>query len=102
MLSLRKLGLGKYKGQKPHEEWALDFLGWIDNYCFYRKRKEIFDAFKSYFSLSLIEDDYIQERLKMTRYRHFSKIVRWPFIRPIANETFRKLGGLVILAKKNN
>jgi len=101
MLSIRKLGYGKFKGEKTPEKWAHDFLDWIDRYCFYRKRKEIFNTFRLKFSISLIEDDYIEERIKTTRYRNLARIARLPVIRPIASETFRKLGGLVILAKKS-
>jgi SAM-dependent methyltransferase len=98
-LFLRTLGLGKYK-RINHREWTRNMLDYLDNYCFYRSRKSIFTAFRKYFDLSLIEEDYLRVRLGGSRLRTLAPLVGWPVVKPLAKETFRKLGGMVILATK--
>lgn len=96
-LSLRTLGLGKFK-RVDHRGWTQRMLDFLDHYCVYRDRKTIFTTFRKEFDFELIEDDYVYARLGETRLRFLRPLVRWPMIRPIAKELFRKLGGLVILA----
>ncbi|MEZ0394898.1 MAG: class I SAM-dependent methyltransferase [Anaerolineales bacterium] len=96
-LSLRLLGLGKFKRVDP-KGWTRRMLDFLDEYCVYRNRAAIFAAFRKYFDFELIEDDYIYYRLGETRLHFLRPLIRWPVIKPIAKEMFRKLGGLVLLA----
>ncbi|MBN2388696.1 MAG: class I SAM-dependent methyltransferase [Anaerolineales bacterium] len=98
-LTLRKLGLGKFKHVDP-EGWTRKVLDFLDNYCTYRSRRTIFSTFKRYFTIALIEDDYLRARLSETRFHALAPMVQWPILKPISREAFRKLGGLVILATK--
>ncbi len=97
-LALRTLGLGKFK-RVDHKGWTRRMLDFLDRYCVYRDRATIFAAFRKYFDFELIEDDYICYRLGETRLRFLRPLIRWPVVRPVAKEMFRKLGGLVLLAR---
>jgi SAM-dependent methyltransferase len=98
-LALRRLGLGKFK-TSSNREWVLHRLDYLDHYCFYRSRRSIFEEFNQYFRFTLIEDDYLRARLGESRLRFLAPVVQWPIVKPLARETFRKLGGMVILATK--
>lgn len=99
--ALRAIGLGYHKKVgKSASEWARHYLGWLDNFTFYRDRVTIFDCFRKYFSVSLIEDDYVKFRLQCCGRSRLAKIIEMPRIKPIGCELFRRLSGLVILAKK--
>jgi len=97
---MRSIGLGKYKHNLPKQEWMDYILNWLDTYCFYRSRAEIKRAFKSHFDIRFIEHDYIKYRLRTTRYRGLAPLAGFALTRPVVDELFRKLGGLVILADK--
>ena len=97
---LRTLGAGKYKSHLPKKEWIDYILRWLDQYCFYRTRRNIKQSFIHYFQIRFIEDDYIVFRLKEFRLAAIEPLVRFPLTKPFAREAFRKLGGLVILATK--
>jgi SAM-dependent methyltransferase len=99
-LAFRKLGFGHHKGTKTPEQWARNFVAWLDNYCFYRSRRTILAAFRRHFSVKLVEDDYIQFRLGGSRLRPLARLTQWPVFKPVGKELFRKLGGLVILGTK--
>jgi hypothetical protein len=99
-LAFRKLGFGYHKGTKTPEQWAREFLIWIDTYCFYRSRRTILAAFRRHFSVTLIEDDYTQLRLGASRLRPLARLTQWPVFKPVGKELFGKLGGLVILSTK--
>jgi SAM-dependent methyltransferase len=101
-LTLRRLGLGSFKMPDNHHEWVLRKLDYLDHYCFYRSRKSIFAAFNKYFNITLIEDDYLRARLGESRLHGLAPVVQWPIIKPLAKGTFRKLGGMVILATKRS
>src|ERR1700731_220936 len=49
-----QLGFGYHKGTKTPEQWARDFVAWLDNYCFYRSRRTILAAFRRHFSVTLV------------------------------------------------
>ena len=100
-LTARRLGLGSFKRSRDRE-WVLRKLDYLDHFCYYRSRKSIFTEFKKYFDITLIEDDYLRVRLGESRLHGLAPIVQWPIIRPLAMETFRKLGGMVILTTKRS
>ena len=98
-LTARRLGLGSFKISN-NQEWVHRRLDYLDHNCFYRSRKSIFATFTKYFDITLIEDDYLRARLGKSRLRFLAPMVQWPIVKPLANETFRKLGGMVILTSK--
>jgi len=100
MLTLRRLGMGKFKGHKPPEKFVDHMLEWLDQFTFYRKRSDILRSFRRHFSVELIEDDNICFRLDATGRGSLKSLARFLLFKPLAKEMFRKLGGLVILAKK--
>lgn len=100
-LCLRSIGLGYFKKGKSKIQWTRDQLDWIDKYTFYRSKEDIFESFEKYFEINMIEDDYIIFRSKT------SKITSWliyfyriPLAPLILRFLFKKLAGMVILARK--
>ena len=95
-LTLRRMGLGSYKGAKSAEMWTADFLDWLDRFCFYRSRRQIDRAFRRRFDISYVEPEFLAFRVAQ----------RWPRLRgvvrkfPFGRTVVRKLAGLVILARK--
>ncbi len=100
MLTLRRLGMGKFKANRPPEKFVDHMLDWLDQFTFYRKRSDILQSFRRHFSVELIEDDYICFRSDATGRGWLKFIASFPLTRPLAKETFRKLAGLVVLAKQ--
>jgi SAM-dependent methyltransferase len=97
--AMRSLGFGNFK-TPDKRTWTLNFLNYLDNYCFYRSRASIFASFHKYFDIKMIEDDYVHARLELSRLRRLAPLISWPLVRPLAMESFRKLGGMVILSSK--
>jgi len=102
VLALRTLGLGFFKEQaKSRSEWARRKLEWIDTYTYYRSRREIRKAFERYFKLEGLEKDHILYRLRDHKaLRYLSPLLRWPISSTLACEMFRRLGGVVIRARR--
>jgi SAM-dependent methyltransferase len=102
-VALRKMGFGyHHKEQKSASQWASDVLQWLDTFTCYRDRQTIFTSFRRYFAFSLVEDDYIIFRLNTHGWTLLSRIFQLPFIRSNGCELFRRLAGLVILARKGD
>jgi SAM-dependent methyltransferase len=99
--TLRSLGFGTFKDPDPRA-WTLRMLNYLDNFCFYRSRRSIFAAFGKYFDITLIEDDYLRMRMGESRLRSLAPLVQWPITKPLVMETFRKLGGMVLLSTRRN
>jgi SAM-dependent methyltransferase len=99
-VALRKMGFGYHKGDKSASQWATDFLQWLDRFTYYRDNRTIFTTFRRHFAFSLVEYDYIIFRLNTHGQTLWSRIFQLPFIQPIGCELFRRLAGLVILARK--
>ena len=43
LLAGRTVGLGYFKENKTRRQWAHEFRDWLNNFCFYRTKKEIFN-----------------------------------------------------------
>jgi SAM-dependent methyltransferase len=99
-LALRRMGFGYYKKNKSASQWTCDFLHWLDRFTHYRNIKTIAGNFREYFEVSFMEDDYIVFRLNRQRRTLLSRIFQLPFVRPIGCTLFRRLCGVVILARK--
>jgi SAM-dependent methyltransferase len=102
VLAMRSLGLGFYKEQAPsRSEWTRRKLDWIDAYTHYRSRAEITKSFERYFALEPLERDHINYRLAdHPALNHFAALVQWPLAGAVACQMFRRLGGLVIRARR--
>jgi len=99
-LALRRMGFGYCKGDKLASQWVSDFLQWLDRFTFYRDMETISTNFREYFEISLMDDDYIAFRLNRQGRTLLSRIFQLPFIRPLSCTLFRRLGQVVILARK--
>lgn len=99
-LTMRRMGFGFFKGDKSPSQWAHDFLEWLDKFTYYRDREIILSTFKRHFEISLIEHDYISFRLHSQDRQMLSRIFNMPFVQSLGCELFRRLGTLVILARK--
>jgi SAM-dependent methyltransferase len=102
--ALRSLGFGYWKQQAAtRRQWALDKLGWIDEYTRYRSRSEIFRSFNRYFRNETREADYIRYRLCQQPWRApAARLLALPPARIAAVALFRKLAFLVILSRKED
>jgi SAM-dependent methyltransferase len=100
--ALRGLGLGTWKDQAPTaRQWAVDKLGWIDRYTWYRSREEIFATYGRYFHNETRELDYIRYRLLDRPGRGWiASMLGVPMLAGIARAIFRKLAFQVIVSKK--
>jgi SAM-dependent methyltransferase len=99
-LSLRRLGLGYWKGDKTPAKWSRDVLEWLDAYTYYRPRREIRAAFRG-FRLSFAEAEYAAYRLQHSpRLRRIRWAMRLPLIDACAPYLVRSLAGMVILAER--
>jgi SAM-dependent methyltransferase len=61
-LTLRRLGLGYFKGDKDPVEWTEDALRWIDEYCYYRPYRAIRAELDPWFTVEHLELPYIRFR----------------------------------------
>jgi SAM-dependent methyltransferase len=99
-LVLRRMGFGYCKGDKSASQWVSDFLQWLDRFTYYRDRDSISSSFEKYFAVSVMEHDYITFRLQHQRRRILSRFFQLGFVRTIGCYLLRRMGGLVILARK--
>lgn len=102
LLLLRKIGFGYHTGEKSSRAWAKTLCDWLNQYTYYRSKREIHYTFLKYFdSVSHIEDDYISYRLKAINLRRLSLLAGKTPINYFSRLLCRKMGGLVIIANKS-
>ena len=102
ILPFRVLGFGYYKLQKTPQQWSLDIIDWLDKFTFYRSYTEIHDTLLAHFSsLHHIEEDYISYRLTDKKLWLIARFARVAPVKYLSRWLCRKLGGLVIVAKKD-
>ena len=100
-LSLRWLGFGYFKANKTKSQWTQDALDWLDKYTIYREKKEILAIFNRYFTLQMIEEDYIKYRLSFSPgLSWLYQILKIPLMPEVSGILMQKLAGMVFLAKK--
>lgn len=98
-LGLRRLGFGYHIRDKSAQEWTANFMTWLDNYTFYRSRREIIRSFERHFTVTLAEDDYIRFRLDRTAQTAWlRRLVSNPGVAALSREACRRLGFLVVSA----
>ncbi len=94
------MGLDTTKETNPHHNGRAIFSnGWMP-LRITETGQSICGEFKRYFVISLIEHDYIIFRLNRHGWSFLSRIFQLPLIRPLGCHLFRRLAGLVILARK--
>jgi SAM-dependent methyltransferase len=101
-VALRTLGFGRYKAKLGMRQWAKEKLDWVDNYCYYRSMDTIARIFSKYYDYESISIDYVQYRLQAANpwmRRIGSFVLSLPGGKDLTSTMYRKLGGLVLLAK---
>lgn len=97
----RTLGLGYEREFNSPEEWAKYFDDWLSKYTYYRSRSEIYRIFNQYFqAIENIEEDNIRYRLQALNLNNWSFLLKIKPISTLANFTFQKMIGLVLLIQK--
>jgi SAM-dependent methyltransferase len=103
-LACRALGLGYFKQDKSISQWTSDALEWIDTYTFYRSRDSVLAAFRRYLTVSGIEGDYIQFRIRhaLDRQREglFERVLGSRPISRLSRAMLHRFVGVVLLAQK--
>src|SRR2546426_995789 len=101
LLIARKCGLGKFHGEKAPERWARDFARWLEDWCYYRSRREVIQAYRrAGFSFGSYETEYAAFRLRQTGRAWavrssvmLSSLTQW---------AIRKFAGMVVLSRKEH
>ncbi|MGH8626624.1 MAG: methyltransferase domain-containing protein [Gammaproteobacteria bacterium] len=101
LLTGRKLGFGTFHGDKSHEQWARDFAHWLEDWCYYRSRTEIIEAYRRWgFSFESYETEYAAFRLQ-----YMGRVWAVPASAALSRLTqlaVRKLAGMVVLSRKED
>src|SRR5204863_10048358 len=85
LLVFRCLGFGYFTEGKNRRQWARDFCEWINNYCVYRRERDITQIF-------------IRHRLKPAGIeREYIRYRKLPLFTP---RMLRKLGFMVLVCRK--
>lgn len=100
-LALRTLGIGFNKNKKSPIKWTQDELNWLDKYTKYRSEKEIRKSLSQYFLIEFLEDDYVFKRLQKYNIQLPKKLKNLKIFRHLTQKLFRRVGGMVIMAKKS-
>ena len=100
-LLLRSLRFGYDKGGRSAKLWTTQSLESIDQGTHYRTIAELRDQFSGYFKIDFIERDYIRYRLSHhSLFSGMAPLVRLPILGTLAVYIYRRLGGVVLRARK--
>lgn len=106
LLLARKLGLGFYKENKSHQDWAKRAASKLNDYCYYRSREQIIEIFSDYFIVkSTKEDEYLVHKLQNKGFLKTAAIIESlchvPVLKRIVTLLVRKfLSDVMILVKR--
>ena len=64
VLLLRHLGFGYHKRNRTCRQWSVRALKWLDDWTFYKPRREIDESFSEHFSVERLDDDYMAFRIE--------------------------------------
>jgi SAM-dependent methyltransferase len=100
LLACRRLGLGYLHDGKSAEKWASDFDEFLNQSCVYRPLNEVMQAYRrAGFTFEPSEPAYAEFRLR----RGYGVLALVPRIVPrLCSFAMRRLGGLVILSRKES
>ena len=95
--TLRAFGMGYHHNNKSISKWTQDFMGWLDEYCAYRPKKEIDSAFqRAGFETRNDECPYLLYRLAHSKFRPAAPIVH--YFPAFSCWLFRKLGFMMLVS----
>lgn len=95
--TLRRLGAGIYKDDRPAGEWAAEKLDWVDRWAIYRPASEIHAVFGARAALSNRELDYC--RFRAANRPWLLALLHLPAARRPAEALFRRLAFEAIEAR---
>lgn len=102
-LTMRFFGFGNFKADMPVKRWTKEQLKWLDSYTVYRNKSEILELFKHYFTVNLIEDDFMRFRLAQSSIRIekiYDLFINKALGKSIIKLIYHRLGGMVLLCVK--
>lgn len=92
----RSIGFGYFKGEKSIIQWSRDFCAWLDQWTYYRARRDIDAAFKMRFvDVRHIEDLWLRRRFFSRGGLAITFVPRWA-----QRVVVTKLASLVFVARK--
>ena len=91
--ALRSVGFGAEFWGGSFDEWFLNAFRFLDNDVFYRKYSEVLEDYDPFFTVSHIEDQWLEFRIPRTR-----PLFHIPGFRRFARLLVREIGGMVILS----
>ncbi len=92
---LRAAGLGVDFWGESFDEWFLKAFGFLDRSVFYRKSREVMDDYRPFFTISHIEDQWLQFRVP-----HIRSLLRIPGVDRVVRLLVRQVSGMVILSNR--
>jgi len=98
LLGARRLGMGMFHGDKTPEQWAQDFARWLEDWCYYRSRREIIEAYRRWgFSFDSYETAFAAFRLRHAGWAWAAPLAIG--LGPMTRWAIRKLGGMIVLSR---
>ncbi len=86
---------------RSNQTWVRDNLQWLDRYTNLRSQREMVKEISKYFTITLLENNFVMYRLKNSpRLNKFVKLLRPSFLQGLIRWIYQRVFGLVILAKK--
>ena len=86
---LRRLGVGRYKDERPARPWAEERLAYVDNWTVYRSTRELLQIFGANATVRHREIDYC--RFRAAGRKGLPTLLSRPVLAPAAEFLFRRL-----------
>ena len=100
-LALRRAGLGYNKPELDAQTWTREQLQWIDDFTFYRGRREIEASFGRWFNSAWIEEDYVRFRMERAgKLRTAAPLLNVPMIADVCRHLMWHFASMVIVSTK--
>jgi SAM-dependent methyltransferase len=97
---LRRLGLGKYKDDRPARAWAAEKLDWVDDWTAYRPEAEILELFGRHSTIRNREIDYC--RFRAGDRPLLQALLGIDALTPAYEATFRHIGSVALECRPRN
>jgi SAM-dependent methyltransferase len=91
---LRRIGLGKFKDDRPARAWSAEKLDWVDNWTVYRPEAEIHELFGRNSTIRHREIDYC--RYRAGDRRPLRALLEIEALTPAYEATFRRIGFMAL------
>jgi SAM-dependent methyltransferase len=92
--ALRRLGLGKFKDERPARTWAAEKLRWVDEWTVYRPEAEIEALFGRGSTVRHREIDYC--RFRAGEREPLKTLLEVEALAPVYERTFRRVGFMAL------